>query len=53
MENNSGKSSDMEQSWGSLDVTKVEMSVARSVDLKDKYKTTVPALTRMLPTHKE
>lgn len=36
----------MELSCGSLDVTKVEVPVARSVELKDKYKTIAPALTR-------
>lgn len=49
---NSGKSSGMEQSWGSLDVMEGAVSVARSADLRDKYKTTAPTLTRMLPTHK-
>lgn len=42
----------MKQSWGSLDVRKGEVSVARSADLRDKDKTIAPTLIRMLPTHK-
>lgn len=41
-----------EQGWGHLKVTKDEVSVARSTDLKDKYKTSTSDLIMMLPTHK-
>ena len=41
-----------EQGWGHLKVTKDEISVARSTDLKDNYKTSTSDLIMMLPTHR-
>lgn len=49
---NSRKRMITEQGWGHLKVTKDEVSVARSTDLKDKYKTSTSDLIMMLPTHK-
>uniref|UniRef100_A0A8D0WDL9 Uncharacterized protein n=1 Tax=Sus scrofa TaxID=9823 RepID=A0A8D0WDL9_PIG len=41
-----------EQMWGPLKVTKDEIAVARSTDLKDKYKMITPGLIGMLLTHR-
>lgn len=49
---NSRKRMITEQGWGHLKVTKDEVSVARSTDLKDKCKTITSDLIMMLPTHK-
>lgn len=38
----------MRQSWGGLSATEDEVSVDRSVDLGDKYKTIAPDLIKML-----
>lgn len=42
----------MEQSWGSLKVPKDEVSVARSIDLKDKHETITPDLIETMPAQR-
>lgn len=43
-----GRTVAMKQRWGRLRATKDEVSVARSVDLADKYKTIAPDWIKMV-----